>query len=504
MPADCDPPPARTRRRAADASRRARRQPQPEPGRVANGGKATQLQRATEGEARIVQDQLVLRFESELEALLRRADRQIAALVRQLAAEDGRLVRTRARRSAGRSGCARTSRRAIGGRLPRSPTRRQRPVRRARLEGARTTTRSRPTPRRLTAVDVDSITALKELRSPSCSTGATACRSTPGASRARRRARAAAGRRLVSTSATCSTPASPRARTLYDTAVSTFSRQVGLLHTTGEADELFYYAGPVDRDASVLSERVGKVFSRAEIDQMDNGQLPDVLVTGGGYNCRHTFKAVSVLDDELRQLHETGGRLPHVRASSSTRSSSRRRPPDARHCCARHRQEARRAPAQRRTADAGDRPARRTPDPHAHRTADRRARRTVPAAVAGYAKQKAEAGLSPVPDLTVSGRMLNDMARRRGHRAQRLARLHEQRRRAPRSAGARKGLKASRPRARSSSDRARSAPPTRRTFTTRSAPARSGVVREFFALSSSDEDQIEAALDTYFDRAMGE
>jgi hypothetical protein len=37
-----------------------------------------------------------------------------------------------------------------------------------------------------------------------------------------------------------------QARTIYDTAVSTYSRQADLLLSTGEPDELFLYVGPLD------------------------------------------------------------------------------------------------------------------------------------------------------------------------------------------------------------------------------------------------------------------
>ncbi len=96
-----------------------------------------------------------------------------------------------------------------------------------------------------------------------------------------------------------------QARTVYDTAVSTYSRQVGQLGSTGEADELFYYVGPNDdKTREFCQERIGKVFTRAEIEVMDNGQLPDVMLTGGGYNCRHQFKRVSPLDQELLDLRQ--------------------------------------------------------------------------------------------------------------------------------------------------------------------------------------------------------
>jgi hypothetical protein len=100
-----------------------------------------------------------------------------------------------------------------------------------------------------------------------------------------------------------------RARTIYDTALSIYSRQVGQSGATGEASELFFYVGPVDtRVRPFCLARVGKVYSRSEIDDMDNGQLPNVMLTGGGYNCRHVFSRVSALDQELINLHGTGRR----------------------------------------------------------------------------------------------------------------------------------------------------------------------------------------------------
>jgi hypothetical protein len=104
-----------------------------------------------------------------------------------------------------------------------------------------------------------------------------------------------------------------RARTLYDTAISIYSRQVDQLHATGEADELFYYAGPLDtKTRPFCRARAGKVFTREALETADNGQLPNPLLTGGGFNCRHQPKRVSKLDAELLELAKTGERAPHV------------------------------------------------------------------------------------------------------------------------------------------------------------------------------------------------
>jgi hypothetical protein len=100
-----------------------------------------------------------------------------------------------------------------------------------------------------------------------------------------------------------------QARTLYDTAISIYSRQVDQLQATGEPEELFYYAGPLDtKTRPFCRERVGKVFTRQQLETADNGQLPNPLLTGGGYNCRHQPKRVSRFDRELLDLFETGAR----------------------------------------------------------------------------------------------------------------------------------------------------------------------------------------------------
>lgn len=275
-------------------------------------GKATDLQLAAEREA-LLQDQLILQFESELQGVLRRADRLIARLVRQLAAEDGQLVRTRAAlgRAVGmrrdiqavleRAGFTDLAQLAVNERFDRL----------AGVVMQDTTIAAKAAT--LTPVDVASLLALKELRLADlfdwrAGVAQQAWRITVDG---------VLGLRdvddLVEDLSLLFDTSLPQARTLYDTAVSTYARQVNLLHATGEPDELFYYAGPLDSvTRPFCRERVGKVFSRTEIDAMDNGQLPNPLVTGGGYNCRHAFKRVSILDEELRKLHETGGRLPHV------------------------------------------------------------------------------------------------------------------------------------------------------------------------------------------------
>lgn len=103
------------------------------------------------------------------------------------------------------------------------------------------------------------------------------------------------------------------ARTQYDTAVSMFARQVEHVTSDGTPGELFVYVGPIDEKARPFCrEWIGKVRSRAAIDKLDNGQIGDVFLSGGGYNCRHLWKRVSKLDDELIAIAGTDERAPGV------------------------------------------------------------------------------------------------------------------------------------------------------------------------------------------------
>jgi hypothetical protein len=105
----------------------------------------------------------------------------------------------------------------------------------------------------------------------------------------------------------------PHIRTLYDTAVSVYSRQVESLTSDAEnPDALYLYTGPVDGlMRPFCREQAGKVYRRADIDDLDNGQLPNTFLTAGGYNCRHGWTALGRFS-ELRDLAGTGERVPEV------------------------------------------------------------------------------------------------------------------------------------------------------------------------------------------------
>jgi hypothetical protein len=101
-------------------------------------------------------------------------------------------------------------------------------------------------------------------------------------------------------------------RTLYDTATATYTRIWEAEASTGEAGEVFFYAGPVDaKMRPFCADHVGQVFTRAAIDKLDNGQRLDVFLTGGGWNCRHIWMPLSDVS-ELAPLANTGARAPEV------------------------------------------------------------------------------------------------------------------------------------------------------------------------------------------------
>lgn len=107
------------------------------------------------------------------------------------------------------------------------------------------------------------------------------------------------------------------ARTLYDTTTSVFTRQVEALKapSTPPAETAYLFAGPADvRNRPFCQARVGTVWTRDRIADMQNGQLPNVFLTGGGYNCRHVWVRVPKAS-ELYALVNTGERTPAFQAA---------------------------------------------------------------------------------------------------------------------------------------------------------------------------------------------
>lgn len=81
------------------------------------------------------------------------------------------------------------------------------------------------------------------------------------------------------------------AKRLFHDETMKFSRAVNAAKTANY--RWFQYTGPKDAvTRDFCSARVNKIFSRGEINAMDNGQTPGVFTTGGGYRCRHTWRPV--------------------------------------------------------------------------------------------------------------------------------------------------------------------------------------------------------------------
>lgn len=167
----------------------------------------------------------------------------------------------------------------------------------------------------LTAVDVDALVALKELKLAQLlgledDVATTLWRVTVDGVLG---ARDIEG--LVDDLADALEVSSRQARVVYDTAVSTYSRQASLLLAEGTPEERFVYVGPVDsKMREFCAARVGRVYTRAAIEQMDNGikGFSNVLLTGGGPNCRHQWRRVPAFDAATNALVGTPGRVDYV------------------------------------------------------------------------------------------------------------------------------------------------------------------------------------------------
>jgi len=106
--------------------------------------------------------------------------------------------------------------------------------------------------------------------------------------------------------------ADARLQTLYDTAVSIYSRQVEGELAGDDPMTPFFYAHPVDfKTRPFCLQYAGKVLIRQEIDALDNGQLSNVFLTGGGFNCRGHWLQISSFS-ELTALIGTDERAPEV------------------------------------------------------------------------------------------------------------------------------------------------------------------------------------------------
>lgn len=77
------------------------------------------------------------------------------------------------------------------------------------------------------------------------------------------------------------------------TAVSSIDRAITAQLSSEDDDIVYIYIGP--KDAIVRKSCqwiVGKWATKDQIAQLDNGQIPNVLITGGGWNCRHSWAPI--------------------------------------------------------------------------------------------------------------------------------------------------------------------------------------------------------------------
>ena len=100
-----------------------------------------------------------------------------------------------------------------------------------------------------------------------------------------------------------------RATSLGNTAMSTFYRTASdrafqvISRDLPEQVLRYRYSGPVDKLERPFCRHltsVAKAYTREQIDRMNNGQLPGVFTTGGGWNCRHLW----ILDTHELALQE--------------------------------------------------------------------------------------------------------------------------------------------------------------------------------------------------------
>jgi hypothetical protein len=99
------------------------------------------------------------------------------------------------------------------------------------------------------------------------------------------------------------------ARTIGDTAMTTFYRTANdrafqQIEATQKELLKYRYSGPEDKLERPFCRRLtdaDRSYTREQINRMDNGQLPNVFITGGGYNCRHQW-IIDTRDLEVRAM----------------------------------------------------------------------------------------------------------------------------------------------------------------------------------------------------------
>ncbi len=131
-----------------------------------------------------------------------------------------------------------------------------------------------------------------------------------------------------------------QSQNLAETTISTFYRSITdkgyqLIEADLPLFKIRYnYEGPLDKLTRPFctklerQTRSGKTWTRAEIDKMNNGQIPNVFTTCGGYRCRHQWV---ISRKDLNQQQKTKGpetsapskRKPTLEAAAREVSSRR-------------------------------------------------------------------------------------------------------------------------------------------------------------------------------------
>lgn len=119
-----------------------------------------------------------------------------------------------------------------------------------------------------------------------------------------------------------------QAETLAATAMAMYYRTLAA-NGYGQIEKVkeevrYVYLGPLDRLTRPFCRRMLRrtrktPLTHAQIDKLDNGQLPNVFVTAGGYNCRHQWAVAEVgketVPEEGREpglVQQAAGRVGHA------------------------------------------------------------------------------------------------------------------------------------------------------------------------------------------------
>jgi hypothetical protein len=127
---------------------------------------------------------------------------------------------------------------------------------------------------------------------------------------------------------------SGQARTLAATGMAIWYRQataLALKKVEKETPLEYSYDGPDDRLTRDFCHTLkrdqanGKTWTKKQIDAMDNGQLPNVFESGGGFNCRHQWRVALTEDHKTAVDRNTriaaGGLLTPGEVVKFTRQS---------------------------------------------------------------------------------------------------------------------------------------------------------------------------------------